>query len=188
VTIVSLAEDFSNGLEKSARGFLEAGRAAFLAKQRSKKEWNDFCRKVVYGNKPATMNKFIAIGSRYELFAKYTDRLPSAWTTLHLLTGFTDEVFVELVDRGSITSDLKGFEVNNLLGKAPQASGSIKESQKVLCDNDDISVTIKVSSLMKADKLSNIVDLAKQEGFEIICSEEYANYIAAQSSALPVAA
>lgn len=188
VTILSLAEAFTSGLEKSARGFIEAGRAAYLAKQRSKKEWNEFCGRVAFGNKPSTMNKFIAIGGRYDLFIKYVDKLPSAWTNLYLLTTLSDRIFMELIDAGDITSDLKGFEINRLLGKTPESKSSANGSKVDTSDNGDISVTIKALSFMKADQLSLIVDLAKEEGFEVILSEEYTNYIAAQSSTLAEAA
>ena len=100
---------------KSAQNVLEMCRVVYQAhKDLKKSAFDRFCRAIGNDNHGSTISKMRKIGERYDFLKPYSDRLPSAWTTLYHLARLDEEKFAKAIEEGMITPSMGAKTISEI--------------------------------------------------------------------------
>lgn len=142
------AKEYSEYVKKSAVSVLELAKLIKRAKDDlSKAGFNQFCKQI--GSEPSGsyIKKMICIADNEFRFNKVQDRLPPSYTTLYLLTQFSDEVFKKICDDGVLHA---GVTANKLLPYKSEAEHKSLDIPNYVC-------SFAIPSNMESQKIQSCI-------------------------------
>jgi hypothetical protein len=120
---------------------------------------NYFCLSVNLDRKSSTFRKYTRIAERADMFEKYLDAMPAAYTILYEITTLNADQFEMLLNSNLLTSNLTLLQVKNLTNKkvkGKRPSGSVKVAtirirykQDAICDESKNIISHSVLNLLK---------------------------------------
>lgn len=93
-----------------------------------------FCMSVKLRKDSSQYRKFICIGSAYDLFKKYIDRVPQAVSVLYEITTIDPDKFIELVNHNLIDQSTTLHKLKILAGKPVTTSNSTQDKHGLTID------------------------------------------------------
>lgn len=115
-TCESFTIEFSALSAKTARATLEMCKVVSEAKAAlSQSEFAKFCESINQKEEDSTIRKYLAIGSHYDAFIAYADRLPNSWTSIYLITQIPADKFDELIARAASLKSLTAVQIKKLM-------------------------------------------------------------------------
>lgn len=118
-TCESFTIEFSALSAKTARATLEMCKVVSEAKAAlSQSEFAKFCESINQKEEDSTIRKYLAIGSHYDAFIAYADRLPNSWTSIYLITQIPADKFDELIAKAASLKSLTAVQIKKLLDPA----------------------------------------------------------------------
>lgn len=120
-------QEFKRGVEKTALATLETCRVVYEASRvLDSYQFQNFCKEVGYRDGSSSIRKFIAIGKVYPRFIQYADQLPSAWTTIYLITQIPADDFDAYIKHGKRLDQLKASHLAGLTRKTMETADITK--------------------------------------------------------------
>ncbi len=121
--------EFSALSAKTAQSTLEMCRVVSEAKATlSAEEFEVFCECIGQEASDSTIRKYLAIGSHYDAFIAYADRLPNSWTSIYLITQIPADKFEELIANAASLKSLTAVQIKKLMSPASAPSTSTEST------------------------------------------------------------
>lgn len=168
--VKELVSQYKTGIGKTVEGVLVMSKAVLEAScLTNHKDRNMFFIEANLDRNSSTCKKLKSIGERYDFFLKNQRSLPSAWTSLYLLTKLEENKFNGLVEREIINPMIKGKEILDIVGSKPRiiVKKDLSSNSSFFDNEEDISfkVTFKGDRISKVDSnIREIIEMIKSNG------------------------
>ncbi len=146
-----------------------------------------FCMSVKLRKNSSQYRKFICIGSSYDLFKQYIDRVPQAISVLYEITTIDPDKFIQLIDNNLIDQSTTLHKLKLLAGKPVTNFNSGQDKHALTIDfeldkisqstaktlfdfytklksNNEVKIeSTQITTLQKLFEESNIVDFSVED-------------------------
>lgn len=129
--VSNYAERFDQLRRATAGSIIEMGKIVCEAKTKlADEQFEQFCSMVGYERGSSSIRKLEQIGKKSDLLSRYTDKLPSTWTTLYSIAQLGHEIIEEKIESGEINASMSGEEAKQLVGKIASEQPKPRAAEK----------------------------------------------------------